>query len=107
MGLKVHQKLHPPSGRLRGHLPRHLRRRSAFLRGELEDTRPLNLSLPEELRQLFKLPLALAGEAADEGGPQHQPRQLLPQAGQQRQNLRLGGAAVHGLQNAVVDVLKG
>ncbi len=41
------------------------------------------------------------------GGAQHQTRQAVPQLGQQGENLRLGGAAAHALQNAVVDVLEG
>ena len=78
-----------------------------LLRGELEDPRPLNTRRPEKIAQLLELGLTLAGQAADQRGAQHQTGEPRTQLIQQGHNLRLAATAVHGPQNAVVDMLEG
>ena len=79
----------------------------ALLRGELEHPRPLELLRPQELAQLLKLRLALAGQAADQGGADHHVGDGGTELGEQRLDLRPGAAAAHGLQDAVIGVLDG
>ena len=106
VGLNVHHQLRPAAGLLHVHMV-HLGRPGALLRGEGEHPGPFNLCLPEKDTQLFQLRLALAGQAGDEAGPQHQAGDAGPELCQQVQQLRLGIPAVHGLQDPVVAVLDG
>ncbi|MPM56401.1 hypothetical protein SDC9_103203 [bioreactor metagenome] len=106
-GLHLGQQLNPPPGGLAVHLLLHFGRGSPLLRRVREDARPLQARLLNKGAQLLKLRLALARQTADEGGAHHQLGQRAAQPVQQRQNLRLGTPAVHGLEQLVADVLYG
>ena len=78
-----------------------------LLRGEGERTHPLHAGFPQEVAQLLKFFLTLAGQTGNQAGANDQTRDIIPQLLQQRPQERAIAAAVHQLQNLVVAVLDG
>ena len=105
-GLKLHDQIGPALGLRLVHMG-HGGCRCALLGGEGEHAHPLNAGLLQKIAQLLKFRLPLAGQTGNQAGAQHQTGDALPQGLKKAPDLPAGAPAVHGLQDAVVDMLDG
>ena len=85
----------------------HLRGGGPFLGGEGEDADALDTGLLEKFAQLIKFGLSLAGEPRDQTRAQHQTGDALAQRFEEPADVRARAAAVHALEDRIVDVLDG